>query len=205
MRWETLEGRNRRSDEGFEEVNLGVAGAGDFLTCCQRSVPHHPSLFDVPVLTAQRVRLAYAMAIATEVDINLYGYVWDNPTRYTDPSGLAAKSGGPWHPPPKVPTSCRPSDDCSALTRKISVLTRMLASHMGWDRVMGKPRGGNRHATEIRDLWTQWARCQAIYLAKCVKAPITTFPTITCPIITFNPCVFMGGALCRSPEPKLES
>lgn len=32
---------------------------------------------------------------------------------------------------------------------------------------MPSPRGGNRHATEIAQLWTQYAECQELFLQKC--------------------------------------
>ena len=32
---------------------------------------------------------------------------------------------------------------------------------------MPKPRGGNRHVQDIRDLWIQYSKCQKIYDEKC--------------------------------------
>jgi len=48
----------------------------------------------------------------------------------------------------------------------------MIESHSGWDRHMPRPRGGNRHAQEIADLWKQYARCQQLYADKnCNQCP----------------------------------
>lgn len=46
-------------------------------------------------------------------------------------------------------------------------LLRMISSHTGWDHRLPKPRGGNRHADEIRDLWRAYGNCQAIHNRKC--------------------------------------
>jgi RHS repeat-associated protein len=102
-------------------------------------------------------------------DPNLYLYAQNNPSTLVDPTGLTAKKpgGGPYHPPPGVEIKCRPDDDCGTLAGKMWILNRMITSHTGWDRHMPSPRGGGRHAVEISDLWRAYARCQALYLAKC--------------------------------------
>jgi RHS repeat-associated protein len=97
-------------------------------------------------------------------DINLYAYVGNAPTILIDPFGL---QGGPWHPPAGVHTKCLPSDDCWTIEGKMWILKRTIDSHTGWDRTMPRPRGGNRHADEIAQLWTQYAECQELYEKKC--------------------------------------
>jgi RHS repeat-associated protein len=104
-------------------------------------------------------------------DVNFYTYVWNRPTNFVDPGGLAGKRGGPWHPPDGVGTRCYPSDDCPTLRGKMFVLLRMIRSHTGWDRSMPRPRGGNKHAIEIAELWQAFARCQAYYIEKCTEKP----------------------------------
>jgi len=76
------------------------------------------------------------------------------------------------------------------------VLKRMIDSHEGWDRKMPKPRGGDRHKTEIVQLWLQYAECEWIYKEKlchlkcndtCQKVvvPVLLWITMTC--MTGNP------------------
>ena len=64
-------------------------------------------------------------------------------------------------------TSCSYNDSCQTLNGKMAVLMRMIASHQGWDRIVPRPHGGNRHAVEIADFWRAYANCQAIYAMKC--------------------------------------
>ncbi len=98
---------------------------------------------------------------------NFYDYVGNEPTGWVDPSGLSgSKPGGPYHPPTGIKTKCRITDTCQQLRGKLWVLSRMITSHTGWDRVVGKPDGGNRHTPEIDDLWIQWAYCQNLYASK---------------------------------------
>jgi hypothetical protein len=86
---------------------------------------------------------------------------------FFDEYGLEPKSGGPWHPPDGVSFSCKRSDTCPQIEAKMSLLLRMIASHTGWDHKLPKPRGGNRHADEIADLWRAYGNCQQIHNFKC--------------------------------------
>lgn len=99
--------------------------------------------------------------------LNTYSYVGSAPTMFFDEYGLEPKSGGPWHPPDGVSLSCKRSDTCPQLEAKMSQLLRMIASHTGWDHKLPKPRGGNRHADEIADLWRAYGNCQQIHNFKC--------------------------------------
>ncbi|HEY9286291.1 MAG TPA: RHS repeat-associated core domain-containing protein, partial [Pyrinomonadaceae bacterium] len=101
---------------------------------------------------------------------NFYAYVNNDPVNFNDPLGMQGKrggGGGPYHPPAGVSLRCTNADSCSALQGKMMILMRMINSHQGWDRHVPKPRGGNRHAGEIADLWRAYANCQAIYARKC--------------------------------------
>lgn len=52
---------------------------------------------------------------------------------------------------------------------------------------MPRPRGGNRHAGEISDLWRAYGRCQEIHNRKCKS---------NCPAPQSNPVTNVGiGAL----------
>lgn len=114
--------------------------------------------------------------------IDFYTYAGNNSVNLIDPLGL--QGGGPWHPPVGVHTKCTEADDCTAIKGKMYLLERMIASHTGWDRAMPRPRGGNKHARDIADLWTQYARCQELYLEKdcdnCKKKP---WPPVPVPIV----------------------
>ncbi|HYJ85634.1 MAG TPA: RHS repeat-associated core domain-containing protein, partial [Pyrinomonadaceae bacterium] len=103
-------------------------------------------------------------------ETNFYAYVSNDPIGSNDPMGLQRGrrgGGGPYHPPGGVSVGCTSGDSCPSLQGKMAVLMRMILSHEGWDRHVPKPRGGNRHAGEIADLWRAYARCQALYAAKC--------------------------------------
>jgi len=101
-------------------------------------------------------------------ETNFYAYVENDPIGFNDPMGLQrGGGGGPYHPPAGVSLRCSSGDSCSALQGKMAVLMRMINSHQGWDRHVPRPRGGNRHAGEIADLWRAYARCQAIFASKC--------------------------------------
>jgi RHS repeat-associated protein len=104
-------------------------------------------------------------------EANHYSYVSNNPTKFTDPAGTMGREGGPWHPPAGVHTKCLPTDDCGTLQNKMWLLEKMIKSHEGWDRNVPRPRGGNRHATEIAELWVQYASCQAQWVARCAPPP----------------------------------
>ena len=125
---------------------------------------------------------------------NFYAYVWNNATNLVDPLGL---QGGPWHPPAGVHTKCTDADDCTAIKGKMWVLQRMIASHSGWDQAMPRPRGGNKHAQDIADLWKQYAECFEKYLAKCSdcdKKP--KYPPVPIPIV--------GPLLNKMADPALD-
>ena len=108
--------------------------------------------------------------IGLRAGADTYGYTNQNPIVGVDPKGLSgSKPGGPYHPPKGVKTKCRPSDKCPEIRGKLWLLGRMIASHQGWDWVMPKPRGGNRHKQEIADLWVQFAECTALFYSKCIK------------------------------------
>ncbi|MEA2695148.1 MAG: type secretion system secreted protein VgrG, partial [Acidobacteriota bacterium] len=110
--------------------------------------------------------LEFPLNIAAGTD--LFGYAEENPLSYVDPTGESgSKPGGPYHPPSGVKTSCDAGDTCSELLGKLWVLDKMINSHTGWDRSVPRPRGGNRHATEIAQLWVQKAKCEAMYAQKC--------------------------------------
>jgi RHS repeat-associated protein len=101
---------------------------------------------------------------------NAYTFVLNDPVNEEDYLGLAT-SGGPYHPPNGVSPGCDPSDSCARLRAKMTLLMRMLGSHIGWDRNNPPPRGGGRHSDEIADLWRAYARCQAISAAKNCHDP----------------------------------
>jgi len=126
---------------------------------------------------------------------NFYAFIWNNATNLVDPLGL---QGGPWHPPSGVHTKCTDADDCSTLKSKMWLLQRMIASHSGWDRAMPRPRGGNKHAQDIADLWKQYAECFEKYLAKCKDCEPNKpkYPPVPIPIV--------GPVLDKITEPALD-
>lgn len=112
--------------------------------------------------------------------LNLYRYVDGNPSNLSDSLGLSgSRPGGPYHPPIGVGTKCREDDSCSTISGKMWILTRMIASHTGWDRKVPPPRGGGRHSGEIADLWKQLAECIALYETKCRNNPSNFCPVPT--------------------------
>jgi len=50
---------------------------------------------------------------------------------------------------------------------KIWILERMLYSHIGWDLIMPAPRGGDRHAQEVVDLFRALAKCEKLKKSNC--------------------------------------
>ncbi len=119
--------------------------------------------------------------------INMFGYVDGNPENSHDSLGLSgSRPGGPYHPPNNVSTKCRPGDSCTKIIGKLWVLATMITSHTLWDRRAGSAR----HATEIADLWTQYAKCLSMAYDKCgdackkIKIPLPSIPIIVHPCLT---------------------
>jgi RHS repeat-associated protein len=109
--------------------------------------------------------------IGLEGGLNMYGFIGNDPMNSIDPYGLRFKSkrihrDGPWHPPDGMGFKCDWNDDCKKLRWKMYIFGRIIRSHMKWDGIMPKPRGGNRHAKDLIGFWHGYARCQGIYLAK---------------------------------------
>ncbi|WP_116809969.1 RHS repeat domain-containing protein [Steroidobacter cummioxidans] len=130
--------------------------------------------------------------IGLEAGINTYACVLNNSLAFSDRLGLEPK--GPWHPPERVSLSCKQSDGCPQLEAKMSQPLRMIASHIGWDHKMSRPRGGSRHAKEISDLWRAYGNCQQIHNQKCKSS---------CPPSEGSPwagigigALMLGGAAC---------
>jgi RHS repeat-associated protein len=118
---------------------------------------------------------------------NWYAYVGNEPTTLVDPFGY---DGGPWHPHAGISTKCSPGDLCPVIRAKMWILKRMIDSHTGWDLAMPSPRGGGRHATEIAQLWKQYADCQAL-LGTCKDLPCIQAPPPPTPAVTFT----IGGII----------
>lgn len=123
--------------------------------------------------------------IGLEGGLSTYGYVGGNSLIDTDALGLAKdkdKDGGPYHPPKRVKLSCKSTDTCSSATGKMFVLARMIYSHQWWDWRNPKPRGGNRHHQEIKELWSAYAQCSAIAFKKCSdkckQIPVPRLPVV---------------------------
>jgi RHS repeat-associated protein len=113
--------------------------------------------------------------IGLEGGLNTFAYAFLNPASISDPTGLVP---GPWHPPTGTKLACRYADTCSQILGKMETIMRMINSHQGWDRTMPRPRGGNRHAPEIADLWRAYAKCQQIYSDKqCDCEPKGSYQT----------------------------
>jgi uncharacterized protein RhaS with RHS repeats len=121
---------------------------------------------------------------------NTYAYANNSALDVTDMFGLA---GGPYHPPDGVSTRCTWVDSCPELEGKMFILRRMINSHQGWDWNNPPPRGGNRHAQEIADLWRAYARCFSIYFAKC---------TGNCPFSGPSPSPSPAPAPSPAPSPS---
>lgn len=149
--------------------------------------------------------------IGKEGGKNLFIYAKNSPLYYLDPYGLKVKDDsspgrktGPWHPPTGTKTKCRRTDKCPTIKKKLYVLTKMIRSHTGWDKKNAWPRGVDRHAEEIGDLWLQWTKCNALKYIKCKGKPkprvLPMFPLI------IDPCFFMlpsinGSGPCNSVPP----
>jgi len=135
-------------------------------------------------------------------EANFYAYVGNDPIGSNDPMGLQRKGyggPGPYHPPDGIKLRCNKGDSCPVLEGKMFILMRMITSHEGWDRYAPAGRGGNRHVVEIADLWGAYARCQAIYFAKCInrKCPVPV------PAATPAPAPAPTPASGRQPSPAL--
>ena len=95
-------------------------------------------------------------------------------SRY-DRLGLAG--GGPWHPPEGVHVACTRADNCSTIIAKMTLLNKMIHSHVGWDCLAPEGRGGGRHAPEIASLYNAFANCGKIWYNKgCPGFPPTVNP-----------------------------
>ena len=91
-------------------------------------------------------------------------YLSNSPLVNYDIIGLAG--GGPWHPPEGVKFACKWTDPCASLFGKMTLLAKMIHSHVGWDCLAPEGRGGGRHATEIADLYRAFANCGGIWYRK---------------------------------------
>jgi RHS repeat-associated protein len=102
-------------------------------------------------------------------DVNLYDYVFDNPTNDSDESGLQGRAGpkgrGNYHPPSRV--RCNPSQDCSTLAGNMAEIARAIASAHLLDQELGFPRHQPPHSTDIPDWQNAFMRCKRIYDMKC--------------------------------------
>ncbi|MGR4877799.1 RHS repeat domain-containing protein [Pseudoxanthomonas sp. LARHCG66] len=121
--------------------------------------------------------------------LSTYSYVDGNPLQGLDPLGLhnGRNRGGPYHSP--ASTKCYRTDTCPMLKAKMHEFQRMITSHEGWDRANPAPRGGNRHAEEIGQLWTGYANCEEIYRSKnCDNCPTPSpGPVFATPPVRFKP------------------
>jgi len=132
-------------------------------------------------------------------DTNFYAYVKNDPVNRVDPLGLSGEKDGPYHPPNGIKPGCRGNDSCQAIKGKMWILERMIASHTGWDQNMPRPRGGNRHANEIAELWRAWANCQNLYEKKCRNNPCP--PGVPVPVPASTPAPAPAPAPSPSPTP----
>jgi RHS repeat-associated protein len=102
-------------------------------------------------------------------DINLYTFVGNDPINEIDLFGLAKlkKGGGPWAPPSGTSFKCTSVTLCPKMKNNIWIIEKMLMSHIGWDYSMPAPRGGNRHAQEIQELFNALKKCEDQYQKRC--------------------------------------
>lgn len=101
-------------------------------------------------------------------DLNTYIYVSNAPNGKYDPFGLFEhRQGGPWHPPDGISVGCTSLDDCSVLSKKMSLLKKMINSHIQWDQ----EHAIDRHANDIQELQNAYNNCLAIHQRKCVDQP----------------------------------
>ncbi len=102
-------------------------------------------------------------------DINLYGYVANNPVYDSDPFGLQGRAGrsGRGNYKPDFKTRCNNSQDCATLARNMVALARQIASAQLIDEELGFPRHSAPPATAIADAQRAFARCKTIFDRKC--------------------------------------
>ncbi|MEQ1581468.1 MAG: RHS repeat-associated core domain-containing protein [Steroidobacteraceae bacterium] len=141
---------------------------------------------------SQTGRYVESDPIGLEGGLNTFAYVGSAPTAGFDEFGL--EPGGPWHPPKDTSLSCKSSDSCPQIEAKMGQLQRMIASHTGWDQKMPRPRGGNRHADEIADLWRAFGKCQQLHNTKCKSNCPRTNSENVAKIGTT--ALLLGGAAC---------
>ena len=100
----------------------------------------------------------------------MYGYALQSPMMVIDPRGEEGRGpGGPYHPPDGVRFKCLDTDSCPMLLGKAAIITRMIASHVGWDYMFES----KRHVVDIRNLKGALARCakKIAVKCKCTKKP----------------------------------
>jgi RHS repeat-associated protein len=107
--------------------------------------------------------------IKFEGGINFYAGFNNNPVMNLDPYGLINKRS-PWHPPGGRGPKCYFRDLCETLRWKIWTFEKMIRSHIGWDKHVPPPRGGDKHAEDISGFKNALEWCKTVYtLLDCEK------------------------------------